>query len=68
MKGDIVKRINFECHHDNFTHPNTYVNKLLFSSSDGTGEGSCLELWNIMSGEKIFDFPQFAKKGVSCVE
>lgn len=49
-KGSIVKKIQFEKEFDDFIHPTTYVNKLLFSGVDAT------QLWNIMSEEKIFDF------------
>jgi hypothetical protein len=51
---------------DNFIHPSTYVNKLLFS-----GEGG-LQLWNIMTQEKIYDFKEVlggdSPLTVSCVE
>jgi hypothetical protein len=40
---------------EDFIHPKAYVNKLLFSGYD-SDESGCLQLWNIMSGEMIFDF------------
>ena len=50
-------------------HPNTYVNKLLFS---GTNDGKpTLQLWNIMSEQKIFTFDETLAKAdsgfVSCM-
>ena len=44
MKGSVNKKVKFEKEFDNFIHPSTYVNKLLFS-----GLGVKAELWNIMS-------------------
>jgi U3 small nucleolar RNA-associated protein 21 len=68
QKGTIVKQMKFETSFDNLVHPNTYVNKLLFSCSENSSTGSCLELWNIMSCERVFEFPRFKNKGVSCIE
>lgn len=50
QKGSIVKKINFETHFDDFLHPNTYLNKLVFSG------GEELQLWNIMTEQLVFDF------------
>jgi len=64
QKGKLVKKITFETHFDNFLHPNTYVNKLVFSG------GEHLELWNIMTEAKIFSFSDSFKNGaaVTCIE
>lgn len=60
IKGNLIKKINFEKHFNNFIHPSTYLNKLLFSGVD-ENENSYLELWNVISGEKIFEFSEFTK-------
>ena len=62
MKGTVSKKIQFEKDFDQFIHPSTYVNKLLFSAPNENPE-----LWNIMSEEKIFEF-DFAKAEVTCFE
>jgi len=61
----MTRKFTFEKHFEDFIHPSTYVNKLLFSG----GEDGGLQLWNIMSDEKIFDFKEhIGESVVSCVE
>lgn len=65
MKGNIIKKINFETHFDNFIHPSTYLNKLLFSN------GNVLQIWNIMTSEQIFDFKDILGSddvAITCIE
>lgn len=57
--GEVQKKIKFDKNFNNFIHPSTYVNKLLFSSGDS------LQLWNVISENLIFDF---GKQGVTCIE
>ena len=58
-QGSVNKKIKFDSSFDNFIHPSTYVNKLLFSS------GNSLQLWNVMSETMVFDFK---REEVSCIE
>ena len=62
MKGTVNKKVKFEKEFDNFIHPSTYVNKLLFS-----GPGVKAELWNIMSQERIFEF-DLENSEITCFE
>jgi U3 small nucleolar RNA-associated protein 21 len=64
MKGTLVKKITFETNFDNFLHPTTYINKLLFSG------GSEVQLWNIMTEEKLFTFQDTVSPigNVTCME
>ena len=64
MKGTIIKRVQFESHFDNFLHPSTYVNKLVFSL------GNQMELWNIMTEQKVFSFEETIGQlgNVTCIE
>jgi hypothetical protein len=41
---------------DIMMHPITYLNKLLFAG------GKTLELWNVLTLKKIFDFPQISSQ------
>ena len=34
LKGTLMRTVNFACDFDDFIHPSTYVNKLLFSGPD----------------------------------
>lgn len=34
QKGTVVRKIEFGTHFDNFIHPSTYVNKMLFAGGD----------------------------------
>ena len=64
-KATMTRKFIFEKHFDSFIHPSTYVNKLLFSG----GEDGGLQLWNIMSDEKIFDFKEHIGESiVTCIE
>jgi U3 small nucleolar RNA-associated protein 21 len=44
------------------THPNTYLNKILFGSNEGT-----LQLWNIKSMELIYKFKGWGSS-IICVQ
>jgi hypothetical protein len=52
QSGEVIKQMTFgnddQTYPDDFMHPNTYMNKLVFAC------GSKLELWNIMTPEMIF--------------
>jgi len=50
LKGNVIKKMNFDSHFEGFIHPRTYVNKLVFYGGEST------ELWNIMDEKKIFTF------------
>ena len=65
-----MRTIKFESAFDNFVHPSTYVNKLLFSGSTENGDGTTLQLWNIMTEEKIFEFGDITKDmpAITCIE
>jgi hypothetical protein len=64
MKGNLIKKVQFDCHFTDFIHPSTYVNKLLFSGSQGKEDAQkpCMQLWNIMNHEKLFDFNDIVSK------
>lgn len=64
MKGSLIKKVQFDCHFTDFIHPSTYVNKLLFSGSQGKEDEQkpCMQLWNIMNHEKLFDFNDIVSK------
>ena len=34
QKGTVIKKITFDIHFDDFLHPNTYLNKLVFSGGN----------------------------------
>lgn len=63
LKGTVIKKIQFESAFDEFVHPSTYINKLVFSHKNK------LELWNVMSEQKIFQFGAFEEEGnITCIE
>ena len=65
-----MRTINFPCDFDDFIHPSTYVNKLLFSGPGEDSEGTNLQLWNIITEEKIFEFADLTKDmpAITCIE
>ena len=61
----IKKQIPFVDPFDDFIHPRTYVNKLLFSGCKvGDETKPTLQLWNIMSQEMVFSFDELIAKVV----
>ena len=69
MKGSVNKKMQLggdeATFPDDFMHPNTYLNKLVFSV------GPRLQLWNIIAEQKVFEFDFSEKeKGarVTCVQ
>ena len=69
-KGTLKRSIKFACPFDDFIHPTTYVNKLLFSGSTEDSEDATLQLWNIMTEEKIFEFADITKgmPPITCIQ
>ena len=69
-KGKRMRTLNLGCDFDNFIHPTTYVNKLLLSGPVEDSEASTLQLWNIMTEEKIFEFTDLTQDlpTITCIE
>ena len=50
--SEVVSKLNLEGQpvFDQMMHPVTYINKLLFYG------GQTMQLWNVIQGEKIYEF------------
>lgn len=59
----VKKQVTFADAFDDFIHPNTYVNKLLFSGAKEKDESQAtLQLWNIMAEQLVFSFDELIEK------
>lgn len=54
--ANLERTLKFEATFDLFSHPTTYVNKLLFSGTMSSEE-PVLELWNVIENKKLCSFP-----------
>jgi len=54
---DVVSKLNLEGQpiFERIMHPVTYINKLLFYG------GQTMQLWNVIQGEKIYEFKMSAE-------
>jgi len=58
--GKVHKKTEFDATFTSMLHPTTYINKFLFAGTTTEGRPT-LQLWNVMAGEKLFEFEDLTK-------